>query len=189
NSSYNYTYERKEEHWFDTRRLAENYISVNKSMPKRIYDYIAKVITDLRKLKFLKEKQENDKISDPKIPLLYRDNEKRDFNLTIHNSLQTKTKTYQEYCQEMQDKTNRQKILSNGINTLQIESRKSTTLTTCRSRTFYRINKILRIKKNVLMNSKKAHSVIKRAYQKIKKLQEARLSTEQKAFEEAMQRG
>jgi len=80
-------------------------------MTKRIYDYITQRLQDLEFLENLKEKQEDDKISDPEMPLLYSNNEERDFNQAIHDSLQTKTKSYQEYCQEMQDKTNGQNTL------------------------------------------------------------------------------
>jgi hypothetical protein len=80
-------------------------------MTKRIYDYIAQGLQDLELLENLKEEQEDDEISDPEMPLLYSNNEERDFIQAIHDSLQTKTKTYQEYCQEMQDKTNGQNTL------------------------------------------------------------------------------
>ncbi|CAG8453320.1 7725_t:CDS:2 [Cetraspora pellucida] len=88
NPSHNYTYEEREKHWLNTRRTPS-----------------------LELLKNLKEEQENDKISDPKMPLLYSNNKERNFNQTIHDSLQTKTKSYQEYCQKMQNKTNRQNTL------------------------------------------------------------------------------
>ncbi|CAG8719474.1 3905_t:CDS:2, partial [Cetraspora pellucida] len=111
NPSHNYTYEGREGHWLNSRRSAGNYITVNRSMTKRIYDYIAQGLQDLELLENLKEEQEDDEISDPEMPLLYSNNEERDFNQAIHDSLQTKTKSYQEYCREMQDKTNGQNTL------------------------------------------------------------------------------
>ncbi|CAG8599283.1 10845_t:CDS:2, partial [Cetraspora pellucida] len=115
NPNYDYTYEEREEHWLNSRRLAGNYITVNRSITKRIYDYITQGLHDLELLENLKEKQENNEISDPEMPLLYNDfldyNQKKDFNQAINDSFQTKTKLYQEYCQEMQDKTNRQNTL------------------------------------------------------------------------------
>ncbi|CAG8668722.1 17007_t:CDS:2, partial [Cetraspora pellucida] len=49
-------------------------------MQYRIYDYITQGLQDLELLKNLKEEQEDDEISDPKIPLLYSNNKERDFN-------------------------------------------------------------------------------------------------------------
>ncbi|CAG8443847.1 1328_t:CDS:2 [Cetraspora pellucida] len=93
-------------------------------MTKRIYNYIAQGLQDLELLENLKEKKKNNEISDSEMPLLYNDfpnyNQERDFNQAINDSLQTKTKSYQEYCQEMQDKTNGQNTLS--IQKVEIEN-------------------------------------------------------------------
>ncbi|CAG8545942.1 515_t:CDS:1 [Cetraspora pellucida] len=108
---HNYTYEGREGHWLNTRQSAGNYITVNRSMVKRIYNYIAKGEPNLQQLELLKEKREGDEFSYPETPILY--NEENDVKEEIaHNQAVTeslnnldkektrKPGTYDEWCKK-----------------------------------------------------------------------------------------
>ncbi|CAG8485410.1 23560_t:CDS:10 [Cetraspora pellucida] len=112
NSCHNYTYEGRERHWLNTRWSAGNYITVNRLMIKRIYDYIAKGETNLQQLELLKEEKGEDEFSYPETPILYNEEnndvvEEIAYNQAVTESLNNldkentkKPETYDEWCKE-----------------------------------------------------------------------------------------
>ncbi|CAG8833581.1 21147_t:CDS:2, partial [Cetraspora pellucida] len=70
---HNYTYKGREGHWLNTRWSAENYITINRSMIKRIYEYIAEGEPNLQRLELLKVEKRGDEFSYPETPILYNE--------------------------------------------------------------------------------------------------------------------